>query len=120
MGSDSGGCLSDCKHGNLKGQCWRCENDKLRRQEIEKDARIAALTEENAKLKSLLAEAHEAVCNWGSYAGEYFQEKWGLQGDIDKFAPFEQFYPKSEPRSPEETQAMIEKYIAQATKKEPR
>jgi hypothetical protein len=56
--------------------------------------RIATLTAEVERLRSLLAEAHEAVSNWGAYADEYFKEKWNLQGDIDKFAPFKKYYPK--------------------------
>lgn len=71
-----------------------------------------ALTAEVERLKSLLAEAHEAVCNWGSYAGDYFQEKWGWKEDCEKFAPFQEFYPKEEPLSPEQKQELIEKYMA--------
>lgn len=76
------------------------------------------LTAEVERLKSLLAEAHEAVCNWGSYAGEYFQEKWGWKEDCEKFAPFQEFYPKEEPLSPEQKQEWIEKYMAPYIKKD--
>ncbi len=30
-------------------------------------------------------EASEDIDGWGAYAGEYFQEKWDYQGDIEKY-----------------------------------
>ena len=47
------------------------------------------LEAENARLraqveaaKTALAEAREQVEHWGSYASEYFQDKWDLPGDL--------------------------------------
>lgn len=33
-------------------------------------------------LRASIAEAKSMVASWGAYAGEYFQEKWDLQGNI--------------------------------------
>lgn len=55
--SDSGKCLSDCPHGNLKGQCWRCDNDLLRR---ELTRLIAELAEANREIERLRAENDDA------------------------------------------------------------
>ncbi len=35
-------------------------------------------------LRDALSQAAEDMEGWGSYAGEYFQEKWDLNGDIEK------------------------------------
>ena len=45
------------------------------------------INELQAKLKTAegaLGEALEMVREWGEYASEYFQEKWGLRDDIAK------------------------------------
>lgn len=34
-----------------------------------------------------LNDAHESIGDWGSYASDYFQQKWKLDDDIKKFAP---------------------------------
>lgn len=60
---------------------------------------LAAANAEIERLRSLLAEAHYAVGNWGSYASEYFQEKWGWRQDVEKFAPFAKYYPKDYPHA---------------------
>lgn len=60
---------------------------------------LAAANAEIDRLRSLLAEAHEAVESWGAYAGDYFQEKWGWRQDVEKFAPFAQYYPKEQPHA---------------------
>lgn len=31
-----------------------------------------------------LEEAREDVASWGAYASDYFQQKWNLQGDLDR------------------------------------
>lgn len=33
-------------------------------------------------LRDALIRAREDMEGWGSYAGEYFQEKWDLAGDL--------------------------------------
>ena len=45
---------------------------------------IDELKKENAALREGLVEAWEAAVDWGAYASEYFQEKWGLAEDIKK------------------------------------
>jgi hypothetical protein len=37
-----------------------------------------------AQLEAALAEAIEDIQHWGGYAGEYFQDKWDLKGNIAK------------------------------------
>jgi hypothetical protein len=44
----------------------------------ERDAALAEVT----RLRAALLEAADDVQSWGAYAGEYFQEKWDLAGDI--------------------------------------
>jgi hypothetical protein len=34
------------------------------------------------RLRGALIEAADAIESWGAYAGEYFQQKWDLQGDV--------------------------------------
>ncbi len=52
---------------------WQGLMDELRR-----------LHEVNAELVEALEEATEKIADWGAYAGEYFQNKYDLQADIDK------------------------------------
>lgn len=56
-------------------------------------SRIAALEVQLAEARkaleasaSALDEAREDVEHWGSYAGEYFQNKHDLEGDLDRIA----------------------------------
>jgi len=44
-----------------------------------------ALTDARQKLTEWAREAHEDVCEWGSYASEYMQEKWQLRADLAKW-----------------------------------
>lgn len=39
---------------------------------------------QNNELRSALADAILEVKDWASYAGEYFQEKWDLQGTLER------------------------------------
>jgi hypothetical protein len=39
-----------------------------------------------AELAKGLHEAYEMVDSWGAYAGDYFQEKWDLEGDLRQLA----------------------------------
>jgi hypothetical protein len=47
--------------------------------------RAEAIEAERDWFKELLAEAVDDIEHWGSYAGEYFQEKWNLAGDLAKY-----------------------------------
>lgn len=46
---------------------------------------FAAAADEIERLREALAEAADSIEEWGAYASPYFQDKWDLQGDIDKF-----------------------------------
>lgn len=37
------------------------------------------------ELAQWLEEAADDIANWGAYAGDYFQKKWNLEGDVQKF-----------------------------------
>ena len=43
------------------------------------------LRADNERLRGLLADAAEDIEHWGGYASPYFQDKWNLQADIDKY-----------------------------------
>ena len=51
---------------------------------VEAAAELRRLHEVNAELVGALEEAAENIAEWGAYASEYFQNKYDLQGDIDK------------------------------------
>ena len=46
---------------------------------------ILDLQADNSRLRRLLADAAEDIEHWGGYASPYFQDKWNLQADIDKY-----------------------------------
>lgn len=55
--------------------------------ETEKYVPAHLLEEERERVEALeaaLGEAVDMVIDWGSYASEYFQEKWDLEGDVEK------------------------------------
>ncbi len=45
---------------------------------------IERLTRKNEALKNALREAIEYVVHWGSYAGEFFEEKHGPKDDAER------------------------------------
>ena len=51
--------------------------------QMEAADRIEELEAENARLRKALEEAADDIESWGSYAAEYYQKKWNLQGCID-------------------------------------
>ncbi len=63
---------------DLRG--WQCKMIV----EAGRDAILAAVEAERAAVLPVLVEARECVADWGSYAGEYFQEKHDLTGDLAK------------------------------------
>lgn len=59
----------------------------LSRSELEAKGReIAKLREALREAAVALDQACEDVACWGSYAGEYFQDKHDLEGDLDRLA----------------------------------
>ncbi len=48
-------------------------------------AGVALAVEELNGAADYCDEAGESISNWGSYASDYFQEKWDLVGDISSF-----------------------------------
>lgn len=46
--------------------------------------RATAARAERAEIVAGLRDAREAVAAWGSYADDYFKQKWDLAGDIAK------------------------------------
>jgi hypothetical protein len=54
---------------------YKMAGDRLRR--------IEKLEAVNAELLEALKEAALAIEDWGSYASDYFRERWDLQGDIN-------------------------------------
>jgi len=55
--------------------------DRAENAERERDALIA----ENEVLRKLLVEAAEDIEGWGAYAGEYFQKKHDLAGNVKQY-----------------------------------
>lgn len=51
---------------------------------IDLRSRSDRLAAENKELIETLVEAREMVADWGLYASEYFREKHGLVGDLEK------------------------------------
>lgn len=49
------------------------------------DQHVQPLVAEVGRLKAHLAEAADDIVHWGSYAGDYFQIKWDLEGDIARY-----------------------------------
>lgn len=45
---------------------------------------VERLKAERDELVSELINAGENIASWGAYAGEYFQKKWDLNGDIQR------------------------------------
>lgn len=66
--------------GDLLAYAKNCE-----RSIDELTARIAALEARQAMLVDVLNDAAESIEEWGNYADVYFQEKWNLAGDIQKY-----------------------------------
>ncbi len=46
-------------------------------------AELCRLYAVNADLLQALKDATDAIEHWGSYASDYFQQKWDLQSDIN-------------------------------------
>lgn len=53
---------------------------------IDAEAQLAEARKALEASASALDEAMEDVSHWGSYAGEYFQDKHDLDGDLDRIA----------------------------------
>ena len=47
--------------------------------------KIESLQRERDELVALPEEAVQDISDWGAYASEYFQEKWNLNGCIEKY-----------------------------------
>ena len=45
---------------------------------LEQQARIE-------QLESALSNAADDIQDWGAYASEYFQQRWGLDADVEKY-----------------------------------
>ena len=78
----------------LLARCRELEAELKRAQEIVDEQRGAVaktdadndeLREENQRLRKLLLEAANDIEEWGAYAGDYFQEKHDLAGDVAKY-----------------------------------
>jgi hypothetical protein len=50
---------------------------------IDAAAELRRLHAVNQELLEALKEAALAIEDWGSYASDYFRERWDLQGDIN-------------------------------------
>ena len=58
---------------------------------------VEELQAENARLREAMAEAAECIADWGLYASEYFQEKHGLEDDVQRFRALAEPAPCGEP-----------------------
>lgn len=43
------------------------------------------MNEVERKLRAALHELASELADWGAYAGEYFKEKWDLDGTVARF-----------------------------------
>ncbi len=64
------------------GKLWLADRQSSETRE-EAAAELRRLHAVNADLLQALKEATDAIEHWGTYATDYFQQKWDLQSDIN-------------------------------------
>lgn len=62
--------------------CTLCEVDYLGAGRCSTCLYVEFLRSEIYRLQATVSDAAEMVADWGAYAGEYFQQKHDLEGDI--------------------------------------